>query len=104
MGSARGALEFKSIMDATPPDLKTSPTNLYSQNDCDLSQGWEAARAGAGQLGGAASGLCASHSRRKCFPGTAWQRWQAPQNDSFVCEGKVKTERHVGTRAGMSSC
>eukprot|EP00966_Prymnesium_polylepis_P094793 2194909-Prymnesium_polylepis.1 len=31
MGSARGALEFKSILDATPADLKKSPTNIYSQ-------------------------------------------------------------------------
>jgi len=30
-GSARGALEFKRIMDATPADLKKWPTNIYSQ-------------------------------------------------------------------------
>eukprot|EP00966_Prymnesium_polylepis_P324539 7380576-Prymnesium_polylepis.1 len=30
-GSARGALEFKRIMDATPADLKQWPTNIYSQ-------------------------------------------------------------------------
>ena len=30
-GSARGALEFKRIMDATPADLKNGPTNIYSQ-------------------------------------------------------------------------
>eukprot|EP00966_Prymnesium_polylepis_P218233 5051218-Prymnesium_polylepis.1 len=29
--SARHALEFKEIMDATPADLKTYPTNIYSQ-------------------------------------------------------------------------
>eukprot|EP00966_Prymnesium_polylepis_P026117 602195-Prymnesium_polylepis.1 len=39
MGSARAALEFKSIMDATPPDLKTSPTNLYSQIAISLKGG-----------------------------------------------------------------
>ena len=30
-GSPRAALEFKSIMDATPSHLKKSPTNVYSQ-------------------------------------------------------------------------
>jgi hypothetical protein len=30
-GSARQALEFKRIMDATPADLKKWPTNIYSQ-------------------------------------------------------------------------
>eukprot|EP00966_Prymnesium_polylepis_P170987 3952408-Prymnesium_polylepis.2 len=30
-GSARHALEFKQIMDATPADLKKWPTNIYSQ-------------------------------------------------------------------------
>jgi len=30
-GSARHALEFKQIMDATPADLKKGPTNIYSQ-------------------------------------------------------------------------
>ena len=30
-GSARGALEFKRIMDAKPADLKKGPTNVYSQ-------------------------------------------------------------------------
>ena len=30
-GSVRQALEFKQIMDATPADLKTSPSNIYSQ-------------------------------------------------------------------------
>ena len=30
-GSARQALEFKQIMDATPADLKKWPTNIYSQ-------------------------------------------------------------------------
>lgn len=30
-GSDRAALEFKAIMDATPPHLKKSPTNVYSQ-------------------------------------------------------------------------
>jgi len=39
MGSARGALEFKFIMDATPPDLKASPTNLYSQIAISLKGG-----------------------------------------------------------------
>jgi hypothetical protein len=39
MGSARCALEFKSIMDATPPDFKKSPTNIYSQIAISLKAG-----------------------------------------------------------------
>eukprot|EP00966_Prymnesium_polylepis_P033815 786039-Prymnesium_polylepis.1 len=39
VGSARGALELKSIMDMTPSDLKTSPTNVYSQIAISLKGG-----------------------------------------------------------------
>jgi len=38
-GSARAALEFKEIMDATPADLKKGPTNIYSQIAVSLKGG-----------------------------------------------------------------
>ena len=90
-GSARHALEFKQIMDMTPADLRTWPTNIYSQIAIAL-KGGELRKPGLANL---ASRLAVRVDRTSYSPDRlVWSKGVKPPTSSQP-RNKLRALAHV---------